>query len=387
MIKVAISQRIIPHYRVPVFEMVSKDENIDITVFYGSGFNEGTEVNAINISRLFSKKIFTIKIPLKVGGTNKLIVLHPTLLFYLILGKYDVVITEPITNILNLFPILFYCKVFKKKLIWHEAGGVKKNNRSIFRKAIDPVIKIFINNSNAFLTYNSYADEFLIENYNVSQNKIFRAQNALDTTEISKQIEIFKDKIFENDIYLKYKDYKKILFLGALDKRKKINNLIKAVAILNEKFKLKSICLIVGDGPDLQWIKDGSTKDDIKNVVFLGKKTLDAVLYILLSDVVVLPGQGGLSINHALACGKPIIATEEAYSPYTKSVYDYIEDNYNGKVAKTDDIVDLADKIYSVLSDNKKYINFSLNSQSKSKELSIENMVKGYINAIKYVLK
>jgi glycosyltransferase involved in cell wall biosynthesis len=387
MIKVAISQRIIPDYRVPVFKELAKRTGIDLTVYYGDGFETGTEVNALKIEGFKSKKLITLKFPVKLNGTKRLIVLHPTLFFRLLFGNYDIVITEPTTNFINVFSIYIYCKLFGKKYIWHEAGGVRKENRSKKRKVIDPIISSFINNAAAFLTYNSYADEYLINGYNVKPQNIFRAQNALDTSDISQKIVQYSPYISNHEITVKYKDYKKVLFIGALDKRKKVNNLISACAIVNKKYGMKVICIIIGDGPDIDFIKNNCSEEEEQLILFLGKKIEDAVLYILISDIVVLPGQGGLSINHALACGKPIIATEEAYSPYTRAVYDYIEDDINGMVAKTDDIKDLAFKIVNALENEERYKSLCTGAIQKSKDLSIEKMVDGYIFAINYVMK
>jgi glycosyltransferase involved in cell wall biosynthesis len=110
------------------------------------------------------------------------------------------------------------------------------------------------------------------------------------------------------------------------------------------------------------------------------------VKYILFADVVVLPGQGGLSINHALACGKPIIATEEAYSPNTISVYDYIKNGFNGYVADINNIDDLASKISLVLYDEMHYKSLCTGAFTKAEEISIEKMVDSFEKSIQYVL-
>ncbi len=387
MTKVAISQRIIPHYRVPVFKELSNRKDIDLTLLYGDGFNIGTEVNASNIEGFKSIKLCTIKLPFKLNGTKRLLVIHPMLFFRLLAGNYDIIITEPTTNFINVFAIFLYCKLLRKKYIWYEAGGVRKQKRAALRKLIDPVIRLFINNANAFLTYNSYSAEYLINIYSVDQKKIFRAQNALDTSDIANQILKYSQDIHKNDIAIKYNDYKKVLFIRALDKRKKVNNLITACYIVNKKYGLKVLCMVIGDGPDADDIYEQCSEDEKNLTIFLGKKIDDAVLYILLSDTVVLPGQGGLSINHALACGKPIIATEEAYTPYTHAVYDYVTNNLNGMVAKTDDVKDLADKIFYVLSDKIRYNTLSNGAINKSNELTIEKMVDGYEAAIHFVMK
>ena len=121
-IKVALSQRIIPHYRVPVFTELSIREHIDLTVFYGKGFSTGSQANASQIKGFRHKKLFTIFLNFKREGSSQLRVFHPSLFFHLLLNRYEVVIVEPATNFYNDIFIFIYCKLFRKKFIWYEGG-------------------------------------------------------------------------------------------------------------------------------------------------------------------------------------------------------------------------------------------------------------------------
>ena len=116
--KVAVSQRIIPHYRVPVFTELASIENISLTVFYGKSFKTGSQVNADSIINFNAKKLFTIFLNYKgVYGSSQLRVWHPFLILHLIAGNYDVVIVEPSTNFYNNIFSFLYCKIFRKKII------------------------------------------------------------------------------------------------------------------------------------------------------------------------------------------------------------------------------------------------------------------------------
>ena len=386
-IKVAISQRIIPHYRVSVFCELARREHIDFTVYYGSCFRSGTEVNASAISGFIHKRLFTIKIPNKIGGTYKLLVVHPSLLFRLIKGKYDVVVVEPTTNFLNDISVVLYCGLFRKKFIWYEAGGVPSAKRSLVRKFIEPLISLMIRRADAYITYNSYSEKYLKEEYGISSSLMFRAQNALDTSRIEDRIPDATERI-RSDCFAQSLEKKKVvLFIGALDKRKRVNNLIAATKEINDEYSIPCKCLIVGDGPDLGWIRRQCSAEELLNCEFLGRQIELAVFYIMLSDVVVLPGQGGLSINHAFACGKPFVATREAVCPNSDSVYDYIQDGQNGYVANIDDVGDLARKIVAVMGDEEMYSRLSEGAKATSREVSVERMVDGIQNAIEYVVQ
>lgn len=383
-VRVAISQRIIPHYRIPVFKELSNRNCIDLTVFYGNGFKTGSQVNAAEISGFKSKKLFTIKLNYKgVYGGSQLRVWHPTLLFHLIKGKFDVVIVEPSTNFYNDIFSFLYCKIFKKKFIWYEAGSVSKEMRHIFRRIIDPILSVFIKGSDAYITYTSYADESLKRDFAIDSNKIFRAQNTLDTSQIPQEIIKFKQLIEKRRADLGVAGYKVSLYIGGIEKRKKIYNLISATQKLND-IGIKAKTLIVGDGPDKGRLLSCLSENERANVVFAGKRISDATLYILISDVVVLPAAGGLSVVQAFACSRPFIGSEEIEHGGIK---DYVDNGKNGFLVKEDDVDDLSDALEKLFTYKELYKSMCTNAFLKSKELSISKMVDGIEAAISYSLK
>jgi hypothetical protein len=109
-IKLAISQRIIPHYRVAVFKELASRDSIDLTVFYGKSFSTGSQVNSKNIFGFKSKMLSTIFLNYTgVYGSKQLRVWHPMLFLHLIRGNYDVIISEPSTNFYN-NNFIYQCK-------------------------------------------------------------------------------------------------------------------------------------------------------------------------------------------------------------------------------------------------------------------------------------
>ncbi|MDG2059506.1 MAG: glycosyltransferase family 4 protein [Flavobacteriales bacterium] len=383
-IKVAISQRIIPHYRVPVFTEFSARQDISLTVFYGKSFKSGSQVNADSIINFNAKKLFTIMLNYKGAyGSSQLRVWHPFLIFHLIVGNYDVVIVEPSTNFYNNIFSFIYCKIFRKKFIWHESGSVPKKERPLFRRMIDPFLSIFIKGSNAFVTYNSYADKSLKRDFNIDSKKIFRAQNTIDTSNIDKEIKIFLPEVNSKKKELELLGFKVALYIGGIEKRKKIENLIKAITHINNS-GIPSKALIVGDGPDKDDLLNSLTAEDKLNTIFAGKHIKEATLYVLLSDVVVLPSSGGLSVMTAFACKKPFVGSEEIEHGGIK---DYVEDGINGFLVKENDIEDLESKLRKVFTDSNLYNELCKNSYNTSKQITIANMVDGFENAIKHTIK
>ena len=380
-IKVAISQRIIPHYRIPVFSELASRESIDLTLYYGRGFKTGSQVNAKLMTGFNAKKLFTVMLNYNgVYGGSQLRVWHPFLFFHLIFENYDVIIVEPSSNFYNNIFTFLYCKIFKKKFIWHESGSVPKEERPKFRKMIDPLLSIFIKGSDAFLTYTSYADHSLKRDFDIDSKKIFRAQNSIDTSNIDSEIEKFYPYVESKKKELGLIGFNVAMYIGGIETRKKIDNLIKAVTKLN-KSSIPTKALIVGDGPDKEKLIQKLSAEEKAHTVFAGKHVKDATLYVLLSDVVVLPSSGGLSVMTAFACKKPFIGSEEIEHGGIK---DYVEDGTNGYLIKENDIEDLELKLMNVFSDPILYKELCNNAYQTSKKITVSNMVNGYENAIRH---
>lgn len=383
-IKVAISQRIIPHYRLPIFRELALRDNIDLTAFYGKGFKKGSQVNANKIFGFKSVKLFTIMLNYKgVYGSSQLRVWHPFLTLRLLLGNYDVIIVEPSTNFYNNIFTFIYCKIFRKKFIWHESGSVPKEQRPKFRRMIDPFLSIFIKGADAYLTYTSYADESLKRDFNISHEKIFRAQNTIDTSNIDSEMIRFSPFVSPKKKELGLDGYNVALYIGGIEQRKRIENLIKAVSKLNAE-GVPSKALIVGDGPDKEFLLSKLSEVDKENTIFAGKHIEDSTLYVLLSDVVVLPSSGGLSVMTAFACKKPFVGSEKIENGGIK---DYVINGVNGYLVKENNVDDLKNKLKEVFVDSNLYEVLSSNAYKTSKKITIENMVNGYEKAIIYSIK
>jgi glycosyltransferase involved in cell wall biosynthesis len=99
---------------------------------------------------------------------------------------------------------------------------------------------------------------------------------------------------------------RRLLFVGRLQPRKRVDLLLEACAALEPRPELT----IVGDGPDAERLH-GLAKARYPQARFLGDlrgAALDSAFEQ--ADLFVLPGTGGLALQQALAAGLPIIAAE-----------------------------------------------------------------------------
>ncbi|MBI5492918.1 MAG: glycosyltransferase family 4 protein [Deltaproteobacteria bacterium] len=100
--------------------------------------------------------------------------------------------------------------------------------------------------------------------------------------------------------------------VGSLIKRKRVSLLLKAVSELKES---KLACVIVGEGPEMDSLREEARRLGIRDrVVFTGFST-DALSYINFMDIFVFPSEKeGMPrvILEAMLMGKPVIAFDVA---------------------------------------------------------------------------
>lgn len=377
-IKVGFSTRILPEYRVPVYLDLSKRDGLNLIAYFGRGTKTGASKNANNYAGLRIRKLFTIRIPL---ARNIFRVWHPTLFYHLIKDSNDVIIVEPTTNMFNNIFTFLYCKMFRKKFIWYEAGGTQDYTK--LRKILRPLEKLMIYNADSFITYNSSGDEYLVS-LGQEREKIFRAQNTVDTTNAEKQLKKYGKLAISEKEALGLKNYFIVNYTGGVEKRKKLELLFNAVKYI-ELESLNIACFIVGDGPALEFYKQYVKEKNISKVYFWGRKIEDVHKYFAMSDLFILPSEGGLLINDAFSVGKPIIATEEAVSG-GKSVEDYVINGYNGFLIEKNNPLELSKIIKKIMLDKELYIKLCEGSSHSNNIFSIKNMVDGIEKAIHFAI-
>ncbi|MFZ7127841.1 MAG: glycosyltransferase family 4 protein [Desulfobacterales bacterium] len=99
-----------------------------------------------------------------------------------------------------------------------------------------------------------------------------------------------------------------ILFVGRLQARKRVDNLLRACAQLPES--LQPGLTIVGDGPAMEGLR-ALAAEIYPEAVFTGAHYGDTLADdFRAADLFVLPGTGGLAIQQAMSYGLPVIAAE-----------------------------------------------------------------------------
>ncbi len=369
--KIAIIQRRIAHFRIPFFEKLNRDNDLDITVFHTGDHGE----SKLNFdTRVY--RIRTINI-----GSLKLNICYK-LLKPLLLGHFKVIVFE---GALYNFPFIFYVAVLKlcnKKICWWSSGWepystskTKKFFRNLLYGSVSSLVdKIIVYNTRAqtyYLSLRNKTSKIHIAWNVINEEILLKAERSVRSGDV-KKIAV------QLDLENKYV----ILYVGKIEPPKKLGLLINAYRLLiKNSWSNKITLIIIGDGSDKEKWESIVSREDIPNIYFLGeiRDPVTLAKFFKVSNVFVVPGAGGLAIYHAMVHGLPVFV-----SSADGTEADLVIDNKTGVYFKTDDHYDLAEKIHTALLRGDSYLR-KIGHRAKHRVLRkfpMEKMINNFRNAI-----
>jgi len=232
--------------------------------------------------------------------------------------------------------------------------------------------------ADATMIYASFGYE-IQESFGLSREKIFLTYNSPDTDLIaSTRLRLLEQgEVTTNP--------KRILHLGRLVKWKRVDLLIEAVAQLSARHKDLELH-IIGAGPEEQKLKQlARQKAPEGSIKFLGSiYDPDALAReIMASAIYVLAGMGGLSINEAMAYGKPVIC-----SRCDGTERDLVTEGENGLYFQEGDAPDLASKIELLLNDPAKCRDMGERSLSViEQKINLDIVTRRFVDCFEFVMQ
>jgi glycosyltransferase involved in cell wall biosynthesis len=355
-VKICFVTNLCPPYRLPVFQELSKYYDL-LYIFTKDGSYRGWNKYE-NIRYLLC--LSSIKLLIKTLEVD-----------------FDIVITD--------FPawysILLYviCKIIKRRKIifwveeWHQPKTFK-------RSLLTPILRYFLVNCDAVIVPGKAAKIHVL-NFGVMPSKIFQAPNA------SVIAEFFN---LASDNNAKLGGNFNILYLGRLVRYKGADYLIKAFHILRKEMQNVRL-IIVGDGDFKYELMQLVRELNVPDVKFVQKcKDEERAIYYQMCDLFVLPSiwqkkyceAWGLVLNEAMQFSKPVITTDAV-----GAAYDLVKNGVNGFIVKNGDVEALY-RAMQVIAKSPRLAKF-MGEQSRNiiKSFTYENMVRGFINAISFVIK
>jgi glycosyltransferase involved in cell wall biosynthesis len=297
--RLGIQQRLLPHYRVGFFEEMACRCKGGLSVIAGqAGPQESVKV----VNRLVKAKY----VP-----SQNLHFLHASSPYYLLWQKGllgwlrywdpDVLIVEANHRYLSTRVAIRWMHSRQRPVIgWglgvYQPSGVSKRSKGLIGIQ-DWWRQTFLKSCDGFISYSiKGAKEF--RDLGFQDKQVFIAPNA-----------VMKKPAWPLPTRPeKFDEYPSILFVGRLQARKRIDNLLMACAALPEISQPN--VWIIGDGPERKHLQA------LANSVYPRAKFLGALHgeqvseYFRSADLFVLPGTGGLAVQEAMSYGLPVIVAE-----------------------------------------------------------------------------
>lgn len=329
--KILLVQRGLTHYRKLLLDYIESQGEYSLDVV-SIGKDEGHKggVRTFTARTMFQYKNYKIQ---RSPGMINYVKEH--------YQEYDYIILEGATNLSNNIPIVRFLKAKRKPFIVWDAGRRKNSKMSLPRKLAQGRLEYVWKNAAALIAYSTLAKSYF-ESIGISDEKIFVCQNTLYVGEFDKQISTV-DPQTVSEIRSTYngKDGKLVLYVGAVESRKRIKDLIDAFDLVRSSHPNASL-VIIGGGIQLEELREYAKGKE--NVYILGQIIDGVIKYFMACDVFALPSEGGLSLNQAMICSKPLIA-----SSADGTELDLIEDGKNGYLFEEGDVNGLADKIEKII--------------------------------------
>jgi glycosyltransferase involved in cell wall biosynthesis len=374
--KFFLYQRLLPHYRVPIYEKINNALKDELLVIYDTPPSQTAFIEQ-NEGLTFST--FKLKNFLLLGG--KLFWQS----FYQPIkakGKPKAILIEANPRILSLYFLYIYCKLTHTSFIpWGHGGSRARDIASGNYR--DTINRWLVNVSDAYICYSDGIKASLSRI--TSPEKLFVARNTLDSDaliHVRKELELKTPENLKKEMGLEASHY--LCFIGRLLPDKQIDVFLKVLGKLQQE-GVNIGGIIMGDGPERHSLESLVKTENINQVHFLGNvpdwETSGKYLYI--SDAMLMPGYVGLSVNHALCYGVPVVTqTTGENGPYHSPEVEFIIEGETGFICQNGSLQHMAAAVKQILTNRQTF-------REKTKtyfdtKLSVNNMVQAVVDALKY---
>lgn len=295
--RVALQQRVLPHYRAAFIDRLAAACKGGLSVFAGDPLPvEGiAPVGQLETARHVHARNLSFRDP----SSTFFLCWQEGILRWLRTEEPDVLIVEANPRYPSTRLAIRWMHARNRPVIGWGLGapdltgswvGMRRRERRLLLRKLDGIIAY------SHTGADQYRREYLA--MGMPEQKVYTAGNAVTGRPSSPMPE--RPPVFQGK--------PTVLFVGRLQERKLIDNLLLACAQL--RAQIQPHLVIVGDGPARRGFEE-IARNVYPAAEFTGEKHADELEgYFRRADLFVLPGTGGLAVQQAMAFGLPVIVAE-----------------------------------------------------------------------------
>lgn len=375
--EIVFVERIFPLYRKAVFNKIYKERKF--TFFHSIDKQSGVrqtdaEYSSIVKAIYYGKKDSSVYLRL----LAKLFRIRPR-----------VIIHEFSAGILSILPLLLYCKITGTRLVFWGHMYDRTAGFNPEKSKLDKYRKWLWKKADSLITYTRTEKQLLIGN-GIPEEKIFVAFNTVDTDAfLSARGALEKEGREAVKKRIGFTHEFNLTFIGRLYADKRPELLLDLLTGLKQKGILSVAVHFVGNGEMLPVLKDRIEQLGLGQQAFCHGAIYDEYKsgeILFASDLMIMPGCVGLSVNHAFCFNCPVVTFEEINGdPAHGPEIEYVVDGKTGFLIHDHSVETLTNVVAGYLgSAGKRSSMTSEISRFIEQECSVSAMAQGIIDAIDY---
>ncbi len=305
-LRVVVVYSVCYRFRMPIFRRLSSTRGLSLKFLVGTGYPGTKLVNASDLTGIDVTVLKTCVMPVKSTGRSVLLSFNPMLLWWLVKTKPQVLVVQG-GELLNNLVTLLYGKLGRVPIVWWSLGEVRNRQFKGLSRVYRKLVQFVEMQSDAFAAYSSVGVEYFLR-VGIERQRIFNLINVVDTEIVEKSVAHAHSRVDALRHELDVQGRAVLLYVGAMTREKAVDRLVRSFARIAEN-NPNVVLVMVGDGPEragAETLAKGSAASS--RIRFVGDVYEGVSAYFLLSDLVVVPGTGGLVVSDAMAHGRPVVA-------------------------------------------------------------------------------
>lgn len=380
-IKVLVQQNINRAYRAPLLKKLSGEPDIELTMIHGT--DDPVIAGDIGIS-LCNETLPFRTIGAHIGGIRtkeREFLWFGEAIRLLRREEFDVVITDFYTRLLSIWPMQ---SIQRRRRAGFMLWGIGFNQYPT--PLLDRLRMFMVKRTDALLLYSEKEKQRYVD-MGTSPEKCFVTQNTVDIEGIEQGIALAsREQVRKCREKVGVRNHPLLLHVGRLAPNKRLDLLIRVLPGIRRQWENSQLVLI-GEGPELQGLKQIARESGVSNAVHFPGPIIDhkeLAPWMLAGDIVVAPGQIGLLAPMTLVYGKPIVTSDrkELHGPEVQ----VIVPGKTGVQYKYEDLDNLSETISRLLGDREMCKNLTEKGSEYVREImGPDCMMDSFLQAIHYV--